>query len=107
VHSSCELAVEKSLSVAGFISSKLKKMKRPKTSSQLAMAAISHVFTIRQVAQILGRDKDVLWKVSDQLEPEDGMLWGYDIDGSEILAFSDDGINALRDFIRDQIDRTG
>src|SRR5215831_16033099 len=34
------------------------------------MAAISHVFTIRRAAQILGRDEDLLWELSDQLEPE-------------------------------------
>jgi hypothetical protein len=44
------------------------------------MAAISHVFTIRRAAQILGRDEDLLWELSDQLEPEDGKLWVYDID---------------------------
>ena len=44
------------------------------------MAAISHVFTIRRAAQILGRDEDLLWELSDQLEPENGKLWVYDID---------------------------
>jgi hypothetical protein len=71
------------------------------------MAAISRVFTIRRAAQILGRDEDVLWKVSDQLEPEDGKIWINDIDGGEILAFTIDGIDVLREIIRDQIDRTG
>src|SRR5262245_7804331 len=47
------------------------------------MAAISHVFTIRRAAQILGRDEDLLWELSDQLEPEDGKLWVRDIDGAE------------------------
>src|SRR5262249_16323584 len=47
------------------------------------MAAISHVFTIRRAAQILGRDGDLLWELSDQLEPEDGKLWVCDIDGAE------------------------
>src|SRR5262249_14351731 len=47
------------------------------------MAAISHVFTIRRAAQILGRDEDLLWELSDQLEPEDGKLWVYAIDGAE------------------------
>ena len=51
------------------------------------MAAISHVFTIRRAAQILGRDEDLLWELSDQLEPEDGKLWVYDIDGAETPAF--------------------
>jgi hypothetical protein len=54
------------------------------------MAAISYVFTIRRAAQILGRDEDLLWDLSDQLEPEDGKLWIHDIDGAEILAFSED-----------------
>ena len=51
------------------------------------MAAISHVFTIRRAAQILGRDEDLLWELSDQLEPEDGKLWVYAIDGAETPAF--------------------
>ena len=71
------------------------------------MAAISRVFTIRHAAQILGRDESLLWDLSDQLEPEDGMLWVYDIDGTEILAFTDVGIETLREIIRDQVDRTG
>lgn len=69
------------------------------------MAAISQVFTIRRVAQILGRDEDSLWELSDQLEPEDGKLWVYDIDGAEILAFTIEGIDALRVLIKEQIDR--
>jgi len=71
------------------------------------MAAITHVFTIRRAAQILARDEDAIWNLSDQLEPEDGMLWVYDIDGAEILAFTVDGIDILREIIKDQIDKTG
>jgi hypothetical protein len=71
------------------------------------MAAISHVVTIRRAAQILGHDEDLLWELADQLEPEDGMLWVYDIDGVEIPAFTADGIEALREIIKDQIDRAG
>jgi hypothetical protein len=69
------------------------------------MAAITHVFTIRRAAQILGRDEELLWDLSDQLEPEDGVLWIYDLDGIETLAFTDFGIENLREIIRDQIDR--
>ena len=71
------------------------------------MAAIAHVFTIRRVAQLLGRDEDLLWDLSDQLEPEDGVLWVYDIDGIETLSFSDAGIETLREIVKDQVDRTG
>jgi hypothetical protein len=69
------------------------------------MAAVSHIFTIRRAAQILGRDEDSLWDLSDQLEPEDGKFWVYDIDGVEILAFTAEGIDVLREIIKDQIDR--
>ena len=45
--------------------------------------------------------------MSNQLAPEDAMLWAYDIDRGEILAFSHDGIEALREIIKDQIDHIG
>ena len=70
------------------------------------MAAISRVFTIRRAAQIMGLDEGMLWNLSNQFEPEDGMLWVQDIDGGEILSFTDEGIDALREIIKDQIDRT-
>jgi hypothetical protein len=71
------------------------------------MAAISHVFTIRRAAHMLGRDEDLLWDLSNQLQPQDGKLWVYDIDGVEILAFTADGIEVLIEIIKDQIDRVG
>ena len=70
------------------------------------MAAITRVFTIRRAAEILGRDEDLLWDISDQLDPEDGKLWIYDVDGIEIMAFTDFGMENLREIISDQIDRT-
>ena len=69
------------------------------------MAAISYVFTIRRAAQILGRDEELLWELSQQLEPEDGKLWVLDIEGAETLAFSQFGIENLREIIADQVDR--
>jgi len=71
------------------------------------MAAITHVFTIGRAAQILDRDEDMIWDLSDQLEPKDGMLWVYDLDGAETLAFTEFGIENLREIIKDQIDKTG
>ena len=68
------------------------------------MAAISYVFTIRRGAQILGRDEDLLWEMMDQLEPEDGKLWVYDVAG-EVPAFSEVGMETLREIIKDQIDK--
>jgi hypothetical protein len=69
------------------------------------MAAISHVFTIRRAAQILGRDEELLWDLLEQFEPEDGLLWVYDIDEVEVPAFTCFGLDNLREIIADQIDR--
>ncbi|MCT9000573.1 MULTISPECIES: hypothetical protein [Chelativorans] len=71
------------------------------------MAAVSHVFTIRRAAQILDRDEELLWDLSDQLEPEDGKLWIHDVDDVDFLAFTFEGIEALREIIKDQIDHAG
>jgi hypothetical protein len=69
------------------------------------MAAITRVYTIRMAAKMMGRTEDLLWDLSDQLEPEDGMLWIHDIDGIETLAFTDFGLENLQEIIGDQIDR--
>lgn len=71
------------------------------------MAAITRVYTIRLAARILGRDEDLLWDLSDQLEPEDGKLWIHDVDDIETLAFTDFGLETLKEIISDQIDRAG
>ena len=42
---------------------------------------------------------------SNQLEPEDGKLWVNDVDGAQTLAFSEFGIETLREIIADQVDR--
>jgi hypothetical protein len=70
------------------------------------LAAITRVFTIRRAAEILGRDEDLLWDISDQLDPEDGKLWINDVDGIETMAFTDFGLENRREIISDQIDRT-
>jgi hypothetical protein len=70
------------------------------------MAAITRVFTIRRAAEILGRDEDLLWDISDQLDPEDGKLWIYDVHGIETMAFTDFGLENLREIICGQFDRT-
>ena len=70
------------------------------------MAAISHVFTIGYVAQMLERDEDLLWDLSDELEPQDGVLWVYDINDGQTRAFTLAGIEVLRGMIKDQIDTT-
>jgi hypothetical protein len=64
------------------------------------MASISHVFTAARVAKILGVDEDLIWELSDGLDPEDGRLWILDDteDGPEdgLLGFTEHGIETLR-----------
>jgi hypothetical protein len=71
------------------------------------MAAISHVFTIRRAAQILGRDENLLWELLNQLVPEDGLLWVCDVENVEVPAFTSFGMETLREIISDQIDNAG
>ena len=68
------------------------------------MAAISHVHTIQRAAEILGRNEELLWEIFDQLEPDDGVIWIIDTDDRQTFAFTDSGIDALRDIIADQIE---
>jgi len=51
-------------------------------------------------------NESLLWSLSDRLEREDGMLSIHDLDGAEIVAFTDDGIEALREIITGQMDQT-
>lgn len=63
------------------------------------MPAISAVFTIRRVARMLGEDEDWLHEISIGMMPEDGACWIYDLDDDGVLAFTQDGIDNLRDLI--------
>jgi len=60
---------------------------------RLIMAAISHVFTISRVAEMLG--EDWLQEISIEMDPEDGRLAVWGIDDETITAFTDLGIENL------------
>ncbi len=66
------------------------------------MAAPSFVFTITRVAEMLGEDEEWLHKLAEQLEPEDGCLWVYDTGDRETLAFTQRGVESLKELIEDQ-----
>jgi hypothetical protein len=66
------------------------------------MAAPSCVFTIARVAEMLGKDEDLLSDLAMQLEPEDGRLWIYDTDDRDTLGSTERGIGSLKEFILDQ-----
>lgn len=65
------------------------------------MAAISAVFTIGYVANLLGEDEDWLFDLSIGMEPEDDSLW-YGIGEDGVPAFTRDGIDNLRETIADE-----
>lgn len=65
------------------------------------MAAISHVYTIARVAEMLGVDEERLWDLSLGMEPEDGHLWVYGPGDEQTPAFTDFGIENLRQLIAD------
>lgn len=66
------------------------------------MAAISAVFTIGYVVNLLGEDEDWLFDLSIDMEPEDGSLWVYGVGEDGVPAFTRYGIDNLRQIIVDE-----
>ena len=66
------------------------------------MAAIAAVFTIGYVANLLGEDEDWLHELSIDMFPEDGRLWVYGVGEDGVTAFTEDGIENLRQIIIDE-----
>jgi hypothetical protein len=60
---------------------------------------VHHVMTIARVAAELGEDEDWLSDIANEMDQEDGMIWVYGVGDDGIMAFSDDGIDCLRDLI--------
>jgi hypothetical protein len=65
-------------------------------SGRLSVAAITHVFTLACVAEILGEDEDLLYEISIEMEPEDGVIHVCGTDDDGITAFTDFGIESFR-----------
>ncbi len=61
---------------------------------------VHHVTTINRVAEELGEDEDWLWDVANEMEVEDGCIWVYGIREDGILAFTDFGIENLRELVK-------
>ena len=68
----------------------------------LTMAAISAVFTIGYVANLLGENEDWLHELSINMDPEDGCLWVYGVGEDGVVAFAQNGIDNLRQIIADE-----
>lgn len=62
----------------------------------------SSVQTIDRVAVELGEDVDWLIEVAIEMEPEDGVIWVFNLEDKDgIMAFTPYGIECLRDLIRE------
>jgi hypothetical protein len=61
---------------------------------------VHHVTTINRVAEELGENEDWLSDVANEMEVEDGCIWVYGIGEDGILAFTDFGIENLRELVK-------
>ena len=66
------------------------------------MAAIAAVFTITYVAEMLGEDEEWLHDLSIDMFPEDGRLRVYGVGEDGVTAFTDYGIECLKQIIVDE-----
>jgi hypothetical protein len=71
----------------------------PSGSGGLIMAAIAHVLTLARVAELLGEDEDLLHEISLEMEPEDGLIGVHGIGDDDTPAFTDFGVENLREHI--------
>ena len=65
------------------------------------MAAITRVYTIGYVAEMIGEDEDWLHELSIDMEFEDGRLTVYGVDEDGATALTDFGIENLQQIIAD------
>ncbi len=64
---------------------------------------VHHVWTIAVVARDFGVSEDMIHDLTLGLEPEDGVIWVYDIDNEDgTLAFTDEGIEEVRLLLAEQ-----
>lgn len=66
------------------------------------MAAIGCVFTISRVAEMLGEDEGWLHELSINMFPERGCLWILDAGDQETTAFTEYGVERLRETIDEE-----
>jgi hypothetical protein len=66
------------------------------------VAAPAIVFTIARAAEILGEDEELMWEPIDQMEPEDGRLWVFGNRDQQTVAFTDRGLECLRELLAER-----
>lgn len=65
------------------------------------MARVSHFHSIDRVAEMIGENVELLEEISIALDDADGMVTIRTDDDESITAFSDDGIDVLKEIIAD------
>jgi hypothetical protein len=70
--------------------------------SGLTLVAIAAVFTIGYAAKMLGEDEDWLHDLSINMFPEDGRLHVYGVGDDGVTAFTEYGIECLRQIVADE-----
>ena len=71
--------------------------------SGLTLVAIAAVFTIGYAARMLGEDEDCLHDLSINMFPEDGCLHVYGVGDDGVTAFTEYGIECLRQIAADEL----
>lgn len=49
---------------------------------------------------MIGEDEDWLWSVANEMDQEDGLIWVYGPGDDGIMAFTDFGIETLRELVK-------
>jgi hypothetical protein len=57
------------------------------------------VFTLGHVAEMLREDEEWLFEVAEEMDTEDGQLWVVGVGEDGVMAFTDDGIENLKNLI--------
>lgn len=57
------------------------------------------MFTLGHVAEMLGEDEDWLSEVAEEMDTEDGQLWIVGVGDDGVMAFTDDGIDHLKNLV--------
>jgi hypothetical protein len=56
---------------------------------------VHHVYTVDRVAKDLGISEELIHELTLGLEPEDGVIRIYGLDGDGALAFTDEGVEEV------------
>jgi len=66
------------------------------------MAGIPYVFTVSHVAEMLGEAEDWLREISVAMDPEEGSLWVFGVGEEGVPAFTEYGIECLKQIISEE-----